>query len=253
MASNEEFGELKMQLYLASYKSMRPLLAGLEIRPKYILESFVYMEERYIDELDLESFLLDSGAFTFLSNQTANIDWTAYVRKYADFIKRRQIQNYFELDIYKIIGKQRTEELRDMLQQMTGIACIPVWHRHLGREYLEQLASNFSYIAFGGFAIGDIRPSEYRFIPELLKICERYKCRVHGLGFTSQPWLKKCPFFSIDSSTWVSGQRFGRLFEFKNGELKGYSPPKGFRATRRTWTETLKAWIEFAQYAEEYL
>ncbi len=229
---------------------MRSLLGNDIPPPKYILESFVYIEPRWMDELDKATFLLDSGAFTFLSKQPSGIDWPEYVRKYAAFIKKYEIRNYFELDIYKIIGIDQTEQLRDMVEQITGIKCIPVWHRHLGIDYLERLSSEYDYIAFGGFAIGDIKPSEYAAVPKLLKICEKNYCRVHGLGFTNAEWLRKCPFYSIDSSTWITGQRFGKLFSFADGKLRSITPPKGYRGKRTVWKESLRAWIQYAEYAE---
>jgi hypothetical protein len=238
-----------MKIYLAGLKALMPFIA--EQKPKYILESFHYITQEVYDQVECDGFLLDSGAFTFLSKKSEGINWTEDLDRYVAFIKRNRIPYFFELDIYKIIGLEKTEELRDRLEQSTGVRSIPVWHRHLGPEYLHKLSEEYSYIAFGGFAIKDIKRTEFKYIPQLLRICEKNNCKVHGLGFTNQEGMRSCRFHSVDSSTW-NGHRYGKAYVFRKNRLEGVHP-------RTRWAKqninflNVREWMKFAQYAEDYL
>lgn len=241
-----------MKLFIAGLQRYDRLIE--QFRPKYVLESYHYVKKRKSMEffLSADMFLLDSGAFTFLSSGDTSVNWTKYVENYADFINRHKIDNFFELDIYKIIGIEKTESLRSLLETQTGKKCIPVWHRHLGLKYLHNLSENYSYIGFGGFAIADIKPNEYKFIPKLLEICAKNDCRVHGLGFTNQQSLKACKFWSVDSTSW-NGGRFGTVFTFQNGFLKQNRRPDKRVNITDTIPHNLGEWIKFQNYAETYL
>lgn len=236
---------------------MKVFLAGGErwhfydLEPPYILGSFAYMRQKHFDKLQFREFLLDSGAFTFLSKGENNIDWIAYVKKYAAFIKRNSIENFFELDIYSIIGVSQTEDLRWRLEDLTGRASIPVWHRRLGRSFLEKLSADYDYIGFGGFALKNIKPDEYKFVPALLKICRMNNCRVHGLGFTNQDALKICPFYSVDSISW-NGERYGKIYHFRNNRLE-HIRFQNRRAKKGVNRHNIAEWIKFVGYADKFL
>jgi len=65
-------------------------------------------------------------------------------------------------------------------------------------------------------------------------LLKKNNCKVHGLGFTQGSLLKtgKFPFYSIDSTTWLVGAKFGDVCLFdKDGFLtKRYNPNKNLRA-----------------------
>lgn len=238
---------------------MKVFLAGGErwsnhftaAKSKYILATFAYLKQKVFEKIVCEDFLLDSGAFTFLSKKENNLDWKQYVEKYAAFIKRNNIRHFFELDIYSIIGIKKTEDLRRRLEDAAGRVSIPVWHRQLGLEYLERLSEKYSYIGFGGFALQDIKPAEYKFVPQLLKICAENKCRVHGLGFTNQDALKVCRFYSVDSLSW-NGERFGKIYHFRNNRLEHIRLPNR-RAKKGVNAHNLREWVKFQNYADKFL
>ena len=77
-----------MKIYLAGLTSLDKDLIK---ESKYKLESFFYIKDNMNDFLD-ENFLLDSGAFTFISSKKNKvIDWDSYIDKYIDFINSKNI------------------------------------------------------------------------------------------------------------------------------------------------------------------
>ena len=90
-----------------------------------ILMSFYYVnkwQERSIRYVN--SFMLDSGAFTFFS-QGKNLNWDEYVERYADYVKQKDIKLFFELDIDSLVGYDKVLQIREKLEKLAGRRCIP--------------------------------------------------------------------------------------------------------------------------------
>jgi len=206
-----------MIVYLAGFKTIEKNWKE-PTKDIYLLSSFwEHKNGKYGDYVCQENHILDSGAFSMLKGKT-NINFENYTDQYIDFINKTNQKLFFELDIYKIIGIEKTEQLRKKIEQKTNKQTIPVWHKHLGFDYLIKLTNEYKYIAFGGFAIKDITKKDFKYIPYLLDICKKNNCKVHGLGFTQGSYLKNknFNFYSIDSTTWLVGGKFGNICNFDN-------------------------------------
>ena len=223
----------------------------------YVLESFWYVKDWQLEKIKkCKLFLLDSGAFTFMSNTNKKIDWDKYVENYANFINKNDIKHFFELDIDVIVGLKEVERLRNKLETLTHKKCIPVWHKSRGLEYWKQMTKDYDYVAIGGIVAKEIKPYEYKYFNALLKIARENKCKVHGLGFTGVKYLHTYHFYSVDSTAWSSGWRFGTLYKF-NG--KGFNKikykdkriikDKGTDVDLFNYTE----WVKFQKYADKCL
>lgn len=87
-----------------------------------ILETYYYLQNnkefpRLIG--NFQNFLLDSGAFTFMSGAGV-VDFDKYVEGYAAFIKKWNVKNFFELDIDSVVGIREVERLREKLERLSG-------------------------------------------------------------------------------------------------------------------------------------
>lgn len=87
-----------------------------DMRNLNILESFYYLRkhENFMDLVGhFGSFLLDSGAYTFMAgSHKGAIDWDEYVESYAKFINKYDVRLFFELDIDSVVGLEEVERLR---------------------------------------------------------------------------------------------------------------------------------------------
>lgn len=220
-------------------------------KSKYILESYYYIKDWQIPFIHKwEAFLLDSGAFTFMSNKNQNINWDKYVEEYASFINRHDIKYFFELDIDVIVGIKEVERLRDKLEKLTNKKCIPVWHKSRGKEYWLRMCDNYSYVAIGGIVTGEIKSNEYHFLNWFIDEAHKKKTKVHGLGFTSMQYLEKVKFDSVDSTNWKSGARFGQLHIFKNNKIKSISfKDKRVKNGKKIDAFNFLEWVKFQKYA----
>ena len=101
-----------MILYLAGYKPCARRWC-MDTSDIYLLSSFwEHKSGRYGSYVLQEKHILDSGAFSAFSGKNNGFDWDSYVRKYADFILKNNIQKFFELDIDVVVGLRKVEYYR---------------------------------------------------------------------------------------------------------------------------------------------
>lgn len=250
-----------MEVYLAGIEGRQKMLLGQDqegasnlISTANILQSFFYADditEKYIIP-QAKRFLLDSGAFTFMQTNPAGVDWNDYVKRYAEFINRNHVERFFELDIDPIIGYENVLKLRQDLERRTGKQCIPVWHKSRGMDAFDVMCENYDYVSIGGIVSKEIKQSEWRFFPDFINRAHRKGARIHGLGFTAVSALHKYHFDSVDSTAWVTGNRFGGVYQYKHGTIIKHNKPEGMRmADARTLAiHNFREWVRFADFAE---
>lgn len=216
------------------------------------LESFYYISKKAVHFISkYNDFLLDSGAFTFMNNSENNTNWDEYVERYADFINKHDIKHFFELDIDVIVGINEVERLRSKLERLTNKKSIPVWHKSRGKDYWLKMVKDYDYVAIGGIVTKEIKPSEYKYFTWLLNEAKKENCKVHGLGFTNLKGLKKYPFYSVDSTSWLSGNRFGAVFYFDGKTLQKINKKERQRVkTKKVKKNNFYEWVKFSKYME---
>lgn len=224
----------------------------------FILESYHYiLKQEWMFPLlkQFKGFLLDSGAFTFLTSQkNAKINWEQYVINYGNFVKKLDIKHFFELDIDPIVGLTEVERLRFILEETAGRKCIPVWHRSRGLEYWKKICQSYNYVAIGGIVTQEIKRTEYDVFLPLLQIARQNNCKVHGLGFTNLKGLEKYKFYSVDSTAWLSGNKFGSIYRFNGKTMEKRNKPTNTRVkTNETAIHNFSEWVKFGKYAENFL
>ena len=244
-----------MKVFLAATSS-REAMGDELLEIPYLLESFYSLQNektlKRIIKHNKENFLLDSGAFTFMSG-TGKADFDEYLTKYIDFINKQDIKYFFELDVDSVVGYDKVKEYRKRLEKETGKKCIPVWHKSRGKEEFLKMCDEYDYVAIGGIVTKEITKDQYPFFTWFLNEAHKRGCKVHGLGFTATKELHKYHFDTVDSTNWLSGGRFGQLHTF-NGQ---YIESKSYKNKRAVYkaidSHNLKEWVKFQRYAEKNL
>lgn len=250
-----------MILYLAGLQMMKKYLDSGDIDPAGVncLSSYVEVtpsSAKYIPKF--RNFMLDSGAFTFLSSgKDHKIDWYEYADKYAAYVSRNQIGLYFELDIDKIVGLKIVEELRRRIERTVGWPSIQVWHPTRDKEYYLNMVKTCPYVAFGGFLTDRIHNQHLqRYVPWFIATAHRHGCKIHGLGYTVTTNFKNFRFDSVDSTSWMAARRYGKGYKFfKEGYMRLYSSHEsGQVRIRRLIDEkaqeltNLREWLKMSDY-----
>jgi len=222
-----------------------------------ILESFYYLrknEEFMALAKHFGSFLLDSGAFTFMTGaHKGAINWDEYVEEYARFINKHDIKLFFELDIDSVVGLQEVERLREKLEALTGKKPIPVWHKNRGKEYFIKMCENYPYVALGGIVTKEIPRQKYeKGFPWFIKTAHLHHCKIHGLGYTTILNLPKYHFDSVDSTAWLYGNRGGYLYKFNpsKGTMDQLHADNARLKSREGAVNNFREWVKLCKYAE---
>lgn len=224
-----------------------------------ILESYYYIRDnkefpRLISS-GIVNFLLDSGAFTFMSNTIVDINWDNYIEEYAEFINKWDIKHFFELDIDSIVGIQEVERLRRKLEYLTQKKCIPVWHKQRGKDYFIKMCQEYSYVAIGGIVTQEIPIDKYeKLFPWFIKTAHLNGTKIHGLGYTRISNLKKYHFDSVDSTAWLYGNRGGFVYNFNPKKIEMEKVYKKSRLkSKEAAMHNFLEWVKFSKYAEKKL
>lgn len=197
-------------------------------------------------------FLLDSGAFTFMTGGGKNENIEDYIEGYCNYINTEKIDKFFELDIDSILGYEKVLEIRDLIEKKTGKKCIPVWHPSRGIDEFKQMCQDYEFVSIGGIAAKEMAKEKVKKIaPPLCRYAHRQGCRIHALGI-GKPFGGLHDFDSYDSTNWSSGVRYGTSIAFFNGHdiimKKIDTNMKG--KWDRQMDQSIKEWMKYADYIE---
>lgn len=218
-----------------------------------ILESFYYADDLITSLIPhLQNFMLDSGAFTFFT-QGKHVDWDEYVSRYIEYIKQNKVKLYIELDIDSLVGYDKVKKIRKRLEREIGYPPIPVWHKSRGKDDFLRMCDEYDYVAIGGIVSKEIRLQDYKYFPWFINEAHKRKAKIHGLGFTNLAGFRLYHFDSVDSSSWTTGNRFGKIYTFNGKDLVITDKPPNSRVkARETAVNNFTEWVKFAQYAETH-
>ena len=254
-----------MKIYIAATSALKDQFLDGTIRPEevYVLESYYSLQDWQKPLINrFKSFLLDSGAFTFLNSvkSRGNADFERYSDMYADFILENKVRNYFELDIDGIVGLKEVERLRNRIESRVGWQSIPVWHKNRGKEYFLSMCKDYRYISIGGIVTKEIPVQTYeKLFSWFINTAHKYGTKIHGLGYTKLKELTKYHFDSVDSTTWTMGSRFGQIMEFKNGTIIKHNSvesgikKRAIKSVNKATLHNFMEWIKFQKYADNNL
>jgi hypothetical protein len=176
------------------------------------LFSYFYCKEKDIEEHPTINFFLDSGAFSAKSQNKA-----VSLKRYIEFIKKfkNRITVYAGLDV---IGDSKATKENCKIMKEEGLIPIPTMHRMANFEYLKEIIAEYDYIALGGMGTESGAVVTYSQRSAYLDRCWQYiiqtkpQLKVHGFGCTSPIIMIKYPWFSVDSTSWITGGKFARVF-----------------------------------------
>lgn len=161
---------------------------------------------------------LDSGAF---SAKTQGIEIN--LDEYIAFVKEHlpYLSVYANLDV---IGDPEATLQNQKKMEAAGLKPLPCFHYGEPIKYLQYYLSRYDYIAFGGM----VSPANTSLMPWLDEMFSSYICgsdgipkvKVHGFGLTSLRLMKRYPWYSVDSTSWVVTGRMGSVYvpRFRSGD-----------------------------------
>ena len=106
-------------------------------------------------------------------------------------------------------------------------------------------------MAIGGIVTKEIKRSEYGIFHVLLRMARQANCKVHGLGFTNLKCLTDFDFYSVDSTSWLGGNRFGFIYHFDGRTLQQIKRKDNQRVKAHPVAHhNFKQWTRYGKYIE---
>lgn len=176
-----------------------------------ILLSYWYYKDVDLDALFAKYFtqpypdvFADSGAFSAMT-QGVKIS----LDEYADWIKKYQhlFSAYSNLDVIR--NAEQTWINQQELEAL-GIQPLPCFHVSEDWKWLEMYVEKYPYIALGVAGMQRLSNSIMGWITKCFQVAGK-KAVFHGFGLTSWQVMSSFPWYSVDSSSWGSGFRFGQV------------------------------------------
>lgn len=246
-----------MIIYLAGDIFGREPFAAVDYKLNR-LDTFwdVYNKKNPVKDISLfNRYILDSGAFTFMQaakkgkHLKVNID--EFTTEYIDYIKHFKIDHFFEMDVDSVLGYEKVKQLRQRIESRTGKQCIPVFHKERGLDEWSGMVKDYGYVALG-LSGKDVGKGDYKTFLRFVLDARDHGCKVHGLGITATSSLTNVPFYSVDSSSWTWGNRFGYFFKFDGREMKMLPKPQGkvIADPKALAIHNLRQWVRLADSME---
>jgi hypothetical protein len=263
----------------APYRSIIATMVG----HPYRLHSYFYFKDlkdpkafmRYTVD-DPSGLIVDSGLYSFMfGSERGKMPSTYqayrdYTRRYIDdMIKWDFPCILVESDTHYLLGMDDTLRLREEFAPL-GSRVMYVWHRPEGFDGLIKLAKERDYIslgipelrmlASGGKSVSGSSRMAERMSNDLISrvhaACGDKPPRIHLLGCTVESMMESRLVWSCDSTSWLSGLRFGqgRIWTADKGLVSaGIRSPK-FRRFAKIAEEACPEAAEYAkrQSSPEY-
>lgn len=202
------------------YESYLDILYDLGIRN--FLMSYEYLRGKGSFVLrkyrDVHIFI-DSGAFTYMSDpKYADYtveQWEQQIHEYLKWIEKHKdnIFAFADLDLQYLpkVGYEKVYEWRkkyfEPFMLRTGVPCCFIYHDD-GLEYWDYMCKRYPYV---GMSTNIDAQNSEEIIKEMFRIAEKHNALIQGMATTDTRILTDLPFYTVDSTTWNVGLKYGEI------------------------------------------
>lgn len=184
------------------------------------LMSYQYVRGRNITSQYKDSgisLFIDSGAYTYMHDPKFNDftpeQWEKQIKEYLNWARKHtdMIFAMANLDLDFLVGSETVIEWNkkyfEPFMLETGIPVCFVYHETPEAMTWEAFCKRYPYVGIS-YATSDFDLATGK---RLLQVAEKYDTLVHGMGMTKTSILPQLPFYTVDSTSWKSGFRYGQL------------------------------------------
>lgn len=202
-------------------ESYLEILYNLGIRN--FLMSYEYLKGKGLSQLkkypDIRLFI-DSGAYTYQNDpkyeQYTNEQWEQQIEKYLNWSEKHKNQIFAiaDLDLQYLpnVGYEKVYEWRkkyfEPFMLRTGIPVCFIYHED-GLEYWEYMCKRYPYVGLS-LAIDKVENGTEQ-LRDMFRIAEKYNALCQGMASTNTSMLTQYPFYTVDSTTWNVGLKYGEI------------------------------------------
>lgn len=207
-------------------------------------------------------FMTDSGGFSFLGDKeiteekTTEEYWMPYLEEYVAFLRKNKKYIYVaaNLDLDRIVGREVVDKWNKKYfepLEKEGLHIVYVAHKDFVNDYndvsgfkrLEDYCKRYKYVG--------VNQGWKKQAAKVYVMANKYKVRVHGFAWTQLPLLKKYPFFSVDSTSWLSGVRYGTVFDYDGKNFRTYETKQKATIHKRKKIKYIGAGLNYSEILDD--
>lgn len=200
------------------YESYLDILYNLGIRN--FLMSYEYLKGKGYGQIkkypDMHLFI-DSGAYTYITNpefESYTVEqWEEQIHEYLNWARKHKDQIFAiaDLDLQYLVGNEKVYEWRkkyfEPFMLETGIPVCFIYHEE-GLDQWEYMCQRYPYVGISLNVDGNVDETELR---NKFKIAEKHNTLIQGMASTRTGMLTQYPFYTVDSTTWNVGLKYGEI------------------------------------------
>lgn len=202
-------------------ESYLDILYDLGIRN--FLMSYEYLKGKGHGQLkkhpDMHLFI-DSGAYTYQNDpkylEYTDEQWETQIVKYLEWAKKHkgQIFAIADLDLQYLpnVGYEKVYEWRrkyfEPFMLETGIPVCFIYHED-GLDMWDYMCKRYPYVGLS-LAIDKVDGGS-TILKEMFQIAEKHNALCQGMASTNTKMLTHYPFYTVDSTTWLAGLKYGEI------------------------------------------
>lgn len=157
-------------------------------------------------------WFIDSGAFSVFTGKE-EVDINEYIKDLINW----NCEVYAGLDV---IGDEKQTKSNCDIMKKAGLDPIPTFHFGEDYSFLEDYCKNYDYIALGGVAQLRTYPRVSAWLDNCFSVIKNYwPKKVHGFAITGERYMKRYPFYSADSTSWLAGAKFNQVAGVKDSSM----------------------------------
>jgi len=104
-----------------------------------------------------------------------------------------------------------------------------VCHEGYSKMSFEDYCRRYPYV---GFSPVNSEWGKFEEFEKALRIAEKHNCLIHGFGMTQTSILPKLPFYSVDSTSWKTGLRYGLFNVWTGKKVRSFKKEEWLRAEK---------------------
>lgn len=161
---------------------------------------------------------MDSGAFS-AAVQGGSISVDEYGAFLLEILENESfVEVYSNLDV---IGNHAATIANQERLEGLGLSPLPVFHFGGRFEDLEAYCERYPYVALGGMVPVSSTDLLLRWCDRCFLIAAKHGAVFHGFGCTRWKILAALPWYSVDSTSWAQGYRYGScpVFDERKGRF----------------------------------
>lgn len=231
------------------FSAASPKDAGLVLNAgiNEILVSYHYLRKRkraFMEEILQPMyerdglFMTDSGGFSFISGKIEDSYyteefWIPYLEEYVEWVQENSKYIFVaaNMDLDRFVGRDVVDKWNEKyfrpLEKYVQVIYLAhrdwdnIYSDPTGLRRFKQYCDRYDYVG--------INQTMKDYSSKIIGIANATKTRVHGFAWTSIPMIMSQPLFSVDSSSWLSGQRYGTTYVHDGKNFRAYDGKSKWR------------------------